>query len=777
MRSNPRHHAVGAVDPSVARNDENPHPMATAPNEDYDLTDLIAVVERDDEVHSTGPWDLSDLDADAAELAATLGYMNEPVVEHDEIPAGLVEHVRSITRSRWIFSRVLDAAGTKVLRRLHHNTPEARRARWETRWAPENRGKTKRWLGLLVDREVRLYHQGKVADHGTPSALLPSQEAWRTDKNGVLVIHESSQPGPSFGSPGYMEPTPLKLLRWVHETWLRRHVRGLGDHDVGLDDPIAPRIWDLTAGSGTGMDYFGRLHGSDVVASDLTAVAIGVAAEDCRRVGLLRQHRGVHRGALSRPGLVISSPDIVLFESTIARNTVALADLWRRTSLRRSRSLRREPWMFAVADVAVRAAAHLADGGLVSLLVRCGIRHHAEVEPDPTMLDDLKTVLDGRLTIAHEMPLSYRTTRNQTCFGPVASARGPHDAHEAGMNSEVMTLDHLASYAGVDDLVGLRPSRRWGRACLTTPRSDGHSIATWFEAHGEESVSGVSVRRCWSGSLGCRCIRVRNPKPGGIEARSIDMPSVLDQARLYVINDWLSQYAEKTLTRVAVAFRRGVKIDQTILNAQRRMQRLPFACVIDVKAFYDRISWAFVDRVIEELPGDHGVQALLMHLVRVAVVDRRSGQPVERAMGIPQGLSCSPVFANLVLNEFDKGVAHAISRLGGVVRRYCDDILVQASSMAALVEAVVIIGDRLAHLDLRVKEGTGRMIDTRTEPVDWLGISLGPDGLDVPLRTIENKASELQGSSITGSLDQRGSRIPLLPSITITDGSFPLGKP
>jgi hypothetical protein len=250
-------------------------------------------------------------------------------------------------------------------------------------------------------------------------------------------------------------------------------------------------------------------------------------------------------------------------------------------------------------------------------------------------------------------------------------------------------------------------------------------------------------------------MRVYIPKkPGSSDLRAIDMPTVLDQAVLYLLHDW--SHATHVLTRIAVGFRRGVQMHHTVLNAYAAMRKRPFVAVIDIAGFFDSIDWHLVDRIIRRLPADQDVQDLLGRLVRVEVVERLSGARMERRQGIPQGLSVSPVLANLVLDEFDRGAGHALSRLGVGLRRYCDDIIVISPSMAAGAKAVVIVRDRLERLGLTVKQGTGNLVDTREQAAVWLGVSFGPDGLAVPEAAIEAKAARLQAKLDQGVLDAKG---------------------
>lgn len=47
-----------------------------------------------------------------------------------------------------------------------------------------------------------------------------------------------------------------------------------------------------------------------------------------------------------------------------------------------------------------------------------------------------------------------------------------------------------------------------------------------------------------------------------------------------------------------------------------------------------------------------------------------------RKIGIPQGASVSDVLSNIYMLDFDSGIAKAIAALGGIYKRYCDDIIV-----------------------------------------------------------------------------------------------------
>ncbi|MEO8182930.1 MAG: reverse transcriptase domain-containing protein [Deltaproteobacteria bacterium] len=229
-------------------------------------------------------------------------------------------------------------------------------------------------------------------------------------------------------------------------------------------------------------------------------------------------------------------------------------------------------------------------------------------------------------------------------------------------------------------------------------------------------------------------MRIHLPKYGTTETRPIDIPTILDQARLYPLQDWLSEYAEPLLCKRAVAFRRWTRTDGIIKGVARLIVEKGYhwGAVVDVENFFGSLKWSMVDALIESLPSDKAVQRLLKDLVRVQVVDRAERAPVPRqARGIPQGLSVSPTLANLYLAEWDRHVNQALSYLEAMVIRYCDDLLVLAQTRVGAERSVEIVRDRLRHRGLKAKPGQGEVVDLTAGAVRWLKLDFSVGGIEV----------------------------------------------
>ena len=107
----------------------------------------------------------------------------------------------------------------------------------------------------------------------------------------------------------------------------------------------------------------------------------------------------------------------------------------------------------------------------------------------------------------------------------------------------MMTLDRLAAEA--PRIVGLRPDPRWRRSSEHFVRSDGVSRKMWFE----RNPAGARVRcvrkALLEGAPWNRLVRIHLPKYGANDTRPIDIPTIVDQARLYLLQDWMREYAER----------------------------------------------------------------------------------------------------------------------------------------------------------------------------------------------------------------------------------------
>jgi hypothetical protein len=338
----------------------------------------------------------------------------------NEVPEGLVTHVRSGCRKEWVVERVLVRLAEKVLRRLDGDidTEENRRRRWASAWSPAGQPRTVRRINRFRNQVLRDLHLQSVSTHEVPQKLPRFLLPWRPNAAGQLVIDDPHITSPSIGSPPYMEQTPPKVYRWLHETWRARRVLDEEGEDIGLEDNTKPKVWDLTAGSGTALDYFSLLCGCDVASTDLTTADHRSVMADCRTVGEIPEHGRPYRFHLKiRAGVVIPSPDLILFDPPSMGTPSHAAHYGEVVNPHDLSFLDRYRWLFTIAKIVERATRCLAEDGLLSLFLRLGERDGSSIKEDPALLADFKDVLSDRALIVHEMPILYRRVRAQASLG------------------------------------------------------------------------------------------------------------------------------------------------------------------------------------------------------------------------------------------------------------------------------------------------------------------------------------------------------------------------
>ncbi|MEO8182931.1 MAG: hypothetical protein ABI895_29215 [Deltaproteobacteria bacterium] len=339
------------------------------------------------------------------------------------VPAEVIEFVRSLTRTEWLAACTLETVDEHICHRLGVHTLEHRRNRWNGAWTKKRRSVERR-LRRARDEQARLHQTFHITEHETYWTLPGFFKPWRPDSNGCLVINDPEQVNPSIGSASFLEQTPAKLLRWVHQTWASNRSIGLTeDGDVDMSSIRSPKVWDLTCGSGTSLDYFQRIHGFKVLGRDLTLVASGVECGCVSTFGKSDNITGHEATAGIRSTNVIRHPDIILFDPP-SRGTPSHAQLYGEGDPRDLANADRASWIEVTTLIAKSAATYLARDGVLSFLVRHGARDGGNVVPDPLLLADVKLELQKPgpgtlppLGVAHEIPITYGRRRNQTSLG------------------------------------------------------------------------------------------------------------------------------------------------------------------------------------------------------------------------------------------------------------------------------------------------------------------------------------------------------------------------
>lgn len=253
-------------------------------------------------------------------------------------------------------------------------------------------------------------------------------------------------------------------------------------------------------------------------------------------------------------------------------------------------------------------------------------------------------------------------------------------------------------------------------------------------------------------------VRVKKNEDGRLElkqkTRAIKLAAHMDAAICShygaILKDpYESQVREAGLSQCVTAFRRQREPGRNNIYFANEVfeyiqsHRPCVALGLDVSKFFDRLDhgvlkerWA-ATLGVERLPPDHF--ALFKYLTKFAWVDcerafaavgisRHNPRPRDcrrlricsaelfrtqireaglvwknpkHGKGIPQGSPISALLSNIYMLEFDRAMLEAVNQVGGLYRRYCDDILLVVPPQAA--DSIYrIAGEGIAQLRLNL---------------------------------------------------------------------------
>jgi RNA-directed DNA polymerase len=231
------------------------------------------------------------------------------------------------------------------------------------------------------------------------------------------------------------------------------------------------------------------------------------------------------------------------------------------------------------------------------------------------------------------------------------------------------------------------------------------------------------------------------PKPNGKD-RIICVPTVADRLVQRAIGSRLRRYHDRLGINNDSSFGflpstkdgpKGVKAARDRAISLRR--KSPFAYKSDISSFFDSIPRSDLADLIDRAIPTGSLRTLIKGAMSCEIQTSRAdiARKVENAQIIPgkgvrQGMPLSPFFANLILRDFDK----VLIKKGYQLVRYADDFLVLARSKDECLEIDAVARRLLADQGFRIplldEEKSKTQIRQPMESVDFLGLSLEPDG-------------------------------------------------
>ena len=200
---------------------------------------------------------------------------------------------------------------------------------------------------------------------------------------------------------------------------------------------------------------------------------------------------------------------------------------------------------------------------------------------------------------------------------------------------------------------------------------------------------------------------VEIPKKDG-SSRTLGVPTVADRIAQTVVCGYLEPSVEPVFHEDSYGYRPGRSALDAVGVCRERCWRQDWVLDLDIRAFFDRVPW---DLVLKAVAHHTDQRWVLMYVERwlKAPLQREDGSLIERDRGTPQGSSISPLLANMFLHyAFDAWIAREYP--GVRFERYCDDVIVHASSERQAQQLRAAIARRLAECGLELNERKTRIV-------------------------------------------------------------------
>ena len=212
--------------------------------------------------------------------------------------------------------------------------------------------------------------------------------------------------------------------------------------------------------------------------------------------------------------------------------------------------------------------------------------------------------------------------------------------------------------------------------------------------------------------LGKKYIKIQDKSKSTEKCRIINYPAHKDGYIFAYYAKELSKLYENLLINLKineciVAYRKGIGSNINIAHdAFRYIDNLK-SCIVftyDIKGFFDNLNHSFLKQQIEKvlnvtkLPNDYykiyKVVTKYSSILKEDLLNENGklNKPVctieelrkikskiktnKNDFGIPQGTQVSALFSNIYMLDFDKNMKEYITALGGIYRRYADDIII-----------------------------------------------------------------------------------------------------
>jgi group II intron reverse transcriptase/maturase len=193
-------------------------------------------------------------------------------------------------------------------------------------------------------------------------------------------------------------------------------------------------------------------------------------------------------------------------------------------------------------------------------------------------------------------------------------------------------------------------------------------------------------------------LRREIPKADG-GVRELGIPTVVDRLVQQAILQVLQPRFDPTFSEHSHGFRPGRRAHDAVIAARRHVQEgRRWVVDMDLERFFDRVNHDVLMERLSRRIADRRLLRVVRRYLEAGIM--ADGVVIERHEGTPQGGPLSPLLANVLLDEVDRG----LEARGHAFVRYADDCNVYVRSRAAGERVMAAMRRMYSRLRLRVNE-------------------------------------------------------------------------
>ncbi len=211
--------------------------------------------------------------------------------------------------------------------------------------------------------------------------------------------------------------------------------------------------------------------------------------------------------------------------------------------------------------------------------------------------------------------------------------------------------------------------------------------------------------------------------------RKITMAEPLDKIFEMHTEEYLNLYVDPLLGDNIYGYRKGKGAIKAVRRVRHEIMhgKMRYALRLDIDDFFGSIDRDILYAILEKFHIAENIRCFVMAMISRGIVDGR--QQWHDSEGIPQGGIISPVLSNMYLHIFDSYIKEFHPKV--CYFRYADDLIFLSKGEGSLGRIRLDIPGYLENAFGLRFNSLEEIIDLQKLPVEYLGLTIGRDRMDM----------------------------------------------